>query len=180
LQGPHEEKKESLRSPWDINFVVFVFHLNLYSFSSSTQDDVGTINYVTRDPIGVAGLISPWNLPLYLLTFKIAPCIAAGNVCVCKPSELTSVTAWMFCDVLNKAGQFGSTAPYVCFFHNEKFRTSTCINSSPESAHLPELLYKFCFMNDQAKVVIFHLRLPNCCLLFLCIPFVKDTVITPV
>ena len=42
--------------------------------------------------------------PLYLLTWKIAPCIAAGNTCVCKPSEFTSVTAWMLCTVLNDAG----------------------------------------------------------------------------
>ncbi|XP_047415721.1 2-aminomuconic semialdehyde dehydrogenase isoform X2 [Sciurus carolinensis] len=51
-----------------------------------------------------AGLISPWNLPLYLLTWKIAPAIAAGNTVIAKPSELTSVTAWMLCKLLNKAG----------------------------------------------------------------------------
>lgn len=52
----------------------------------------------------MAGLISPWNLPVYLLTFKIAPAIAAGNTVVCKPSEMTSVTAWMMAKVLNEAG----------------------------------------------------------------------------
>lgn len=52
----------------------------------------------------VAGLISPWNLPLYLLTWKIAPAIAAGNTVIAKPSEMTSVTAWMFCKLLDKAG----------------------------------------------------------------------------
>lgn len=62
------------------------------------------INYTTHTPVGVAGLISPWNLPLYLLTFKIAPAIAAGNTVVCKPSEMTSVTAWMLASVLNEAG----------------------------------------------------------------------------
>ena len=62
------------------------------------------MNYVQRMPVGVAGLISPWNLPLYLLTFKIAPCIAYGNTCVCKPSELTSLTAYMMCEVLSQAG----------------------------------------------------------------------------
>lgn len=51
-----------------------------------------------------AGLISPWNLPLYLLTWKIAPAIAAGNTVIAKPSELTSVTAWMLCKLLDKAG----------------------------------------------------------------------------
>lgn len=53
----------------------------------------------------MAGLISPWNLPVYLLTFKIAPAIAAGNTVVCKPSEMTSVTAWMMAKVLNEAGR---------------------------------------------------------------------------
>ena len=65
---------------------------------------MGAINYSVRSPIGVAGLISPWNLPIYLLTFKIAPAIAAGNTVVCKPSEMTSVTAWMMAKVLNEAG----------------------------------------------------------------------------
>ncbi|XP_038626663.1 2-aminomuconic semialdehyde dehydrogenase isoform X2 [Tachyglossus aculeatus] len=51
-----------------------------------------------------AGLISPWNLPLYLLTWKIAPAIAVGNTVIAKPSEMTSVTAWMLCKLLNKAG----------------------------------------------------------------------------
>uniref|UniRef100_A0A1I8J859 Aldedh domain-containing protein n=1 Tax=Macrostomum lignano TaxID=282301 RepID=A0A1I8J859_9PLAT len=52
----------------------------------------------------VCGLISPWNLPLYLLTFKLAPCLAAGNTAVCKPSELTSVTAWRLCQLMTDAG----------------------------------------------------------------------------
>lgn len=62
------------------------------------------MSYTQRMPAGVCGLISPWNLPLYLLTWKIAPAIAFGNTCVCKPSEFTSVTAWMLCPLLNEAG----------------------------------------------------------------------------
>jgi len=58
------------------------------------------ISYTIREPCGVAVLISPWNLPLYLLTWKIAPCIAFGCTCVCKPSEFTSVTANMLAQVL--------------------------------------------------------------------------------
>ncbi|KAG0350773.1 hypothetical protein BG005_009687 [Podila minutissima] len=61
-------------------------------------------SYSQRMPIGVAGLISPWNLPLYLLTWKIAPCIACGNTAICKPSEFTSLTAYMLCSVLQEAG----------------------------------------------------------------------------
>ncbi|XP_067948349.1 2-aminomuconic semialdehyde dehydrogenase-like [Watersipora subatra] len=75
----------------------------LHHIDKSTQLP-GIVSYSTRSPLGVAGIISPWNLPLYLLTWKIAPCIAAGNTCVCKPSELTSVTAFMFCEVLKEAG----------------------------------------------------------------------------
>ncbi|KAG0267754.1 Aldehyde dehydrogenase 8 member A1 [Actinomortierella ambigua] len=61
-------------------------------------------SYVQRMPVGVAALISPWNLPLYLLTWKIAPCIACGNTAICKPSEFTSLTAYMLCSVLKEAG----------------------------------------------------------------------------
>lgn len=66
---------------------------------------MGALNYTVRHAAGVAVLISPWNLPLYLLTFKIAPAIAFGNTVVCKPSEMTSLTAWMLCQVLIDAGE---------------------------------------------------------------------------
>ncbi|CAH1773940.1 unnamed protein product, partial [Owenia fusiformis] len=72
--------------------------------TSSTVDKLGIVNYTTREACGVAGLISPWNLPLYLLTFKIAPAIAWGNTVVAKPSEMTSVTSWMFAKVCKEAG----------------------------------------------------------------------------
>jgi aminomuconate-semialdehyde/2-hydroxymuconate-6-semialdehyde dehydrogenase len=61
-------------------------------------------SYVVKEPVGVAALISPWNLPLYLLTWKIAPCIASGCTAVCKPSEFTSITAYLLCDVMKQAG----------------------------------------------------------------------------
>lgn len=82
----------------------FFASLILHETNMSSRHDAHTLNYVTREPVGVAGLISPWNLPLYLLTWKIAPAIAYGNTCVAKPSELTSLTASMLCDVLNEAG----------------------------------------------------------------------------
>uniref|UniRef100_T1IV25 Aldehyde dehydrogenase domain-containing protein n=1 Tax=Strigamia maritima TaxID=126957 RepID=T1IV25_STRMM len=72
--------------------------------TSSLQQEYNNLNYTLRFPFGVAGLITPWNLPLYLLTFKIAPAIIAGNTVVCKPSELTSVTAWMLCSLFVQAG----------------------------------------------------------------------------
>ena len=62
------------------------------------------INYTLRKPRGVAGLIAPWNLPLNLLTWKIAPALATGNTCVCKPSEVTPVTAAMLAERAAEAG----------------------------------------------------------------------------
>jgi aminomuconate-semialdehyde/2-hydroxymuconate-6-semialdehyde dehydrogenase len=62
------------------------------------------LNYTMRQPIGVVGCISPWNLPLYLFTWKIAPALAAGNTVVAKPSEITPVTAAMLGTICNEAG----------------------------------------------------------------------------
>ncbi|MBT8270960.1 MAG: aldehyde dehydrogenase [Flavobacteriaceae bacterium] len=75
-------------------------------FSSESHETVGldAINYTLRQPIGVVGCISPWNLPLYLFTWKIAPAIAAGNCVVAKPSEITPLTAHMLGELCDKAG----------------------------------------------------------------------------
>jgi aminomuconate-semialdehyde/2-hydroxymuconate-6-semialdehyde dehydrogenase len=62
------------------------------------------INYTTRTPVGVAGCISPWNLPLYLFTWKIAPALASGCTVVAKPSELTPMTAFLFSKLCMEAG----------------------------------------------------------------------------
>ncbi len=62
------------------------------------------INYTTRTPVGVVGCISPWNLPLYLFTWKIAPALAAGCTAVAKPSELTPMTAFLFSKLCIEAG----------------------------------------------------------------------------
>src|SRR5947199_3271117 len=64
----------------------------------------GAFNYTLRQPRGIAGLISPWNLPLYLLSWKIAPAIATGNTAIAKPSELTPMTAYMLCEIAREAG----------------------------------------------------------------------------
>ncbi|CAL1262438.1 unnamed protein product [Larinioides sclopetarius] len=68
------------------------------------QPEDGILNYTSRSPCGVAGTIVPWNLPLYLLTFKLGPALAYGNTVVAKPSEFTSVTAWMLCSLIKEAG----------------------------------------------------------------------------
>ena len=61
-------------------------------------------NYTLRQPRGISGLISPWNLPLYLLSWKIAPAIAVGNTAIAKPSELTPMTAYMLCEIARESG----------------------------------------------------------------------------
>ena len=62
------------------------------------------INYTLRQPLGVVGCISPWNLPLYLFTWKIAPALAAGNCVVAKPSEITPMTAFLLSEICIEAG----------------------------------------------------------------------------
>jgi aminomuconate-semialdehyde/2-hydroxymuconate-6-semialdehyde dehydrogenase len=72
--------------------------------SESHAMEIGAINYTLRQPLGVVGCISPWNLPLYLFTWKIAPALAAGNAVVAKPSEITPFTASMFAQACMDAG----------------------------------------------------------------------------
>lgn len=86
-----------------LNFRFFASAI-LHKHEMATDMDGEAINYVLRQPVGVAGLISPWNLPLYLLSWKIAPALACGNTVVCKPSEWTSHTAFLLGEILNEAG----------------------------------------------------------------------------
>ncbi len=76
----------------------------LHTESETHITDSSAVNYTTRSPIGAVGCISPWNLPLYLFTWKIAPALAAGNTVVAKPSELTPMTAYMFSKLCIEAG----------------------------------------------------------------------------
>ncbi len=74
-------------------------------FGSESYETIGqAINYTLRQPIGVVGCISPWNLPLYLFTWKIAPALAAGNCVVAKPSEITPMTAYLLSKLCIEAG----------------------------------------------------------------------------
>ncbi|GAA0710175.1 aldehyde dehydrogenase [Dyella marensis] len=72
--------------------------------SESHAMELGAINYTLRQPLGVVGCISPWNLPLYLFTWKIAPALAAGNAVVAKPSEITPCTAALLGELSIEAG----------------------------------------------------------------------------
>lgn len=80
------------------NFKFFAHAITQFHSESHHMEGVG-INYTLRQPIGVVGCISPWNLPLYLLTWKIAPALAAGNTVVAKPSEVTPHTAFLLSKV---------------------------------------------------------------------------------
>jgi len=64
----------------------------------------GATNYVIHKPVGVGALITPWNLPLYLLSWKVAPAIGMGNAVICKPSELTPMTADLLMQVIDEVG----------------------------------------------------------------------------
>lgn len=81
------------------------FATALLHFASESHETPGNaIHYTLRRPIGIAGCISPWNLPLYLFTWKIAPALAAGNCVIGKPSEVTPLTAAMLGEICSKAG----------------------------------------------------------------------------
>jgi len=86
-----------------LNFRFFATAI-LHQSSEAHPTDGTALNYTLRQPLGVAGLISPWNLPLYLLSWKIAPAIATGNTCVAKPSELTPLTANRLAELSLEAG----------------------------------------------------------------------------
>lgn len=73
-------------------------------FASESHHGQAGLNYTLRQPLGVVAAISPWNLPLYLLTWKIAPALAAGNTVVAKPSEVTPLTATMLAELAQETG----------------------------------------------------------------------------
>jgi aminomuconate-semialdehyde/2-hydroxymuconate-6-semialdehyde dehydrogenase len=85
-----------------LNFKFFA--TALLHFASESHHAPGSLSYTLRQPLGVVGCISPWNLPLYLFTWKIAPALAAGNCVVGKPSEVTPLTAYLLGDICNAAG----------------------------------------------------------------------------
>ncbi|MFN0157487.1 MAG: aldehyde dehydrogenase [Bacteroidota bacterium] len=81
------------------------FATAILHFASEAHPTAGSaLNYTLRTPIGVVGAISPWNLPLYLFTWKIVPALAAGNCVIGKPSELTPMTAFMLSKLCIEAG----------------------------------------------------------------------------
>lgn len=86
-----------------VNFRFFATAI-LHAHTETFRMDGLALNYILRQPRGVAGVISPWNLPLYLFTWKIAPALATGNTVVGKPSELTPTTAHLLSELCDEAG----------------------------------------------------------------------------
>lgn len=85
------------------NFHFFATACEHVSSESHLMEGVG-VNFTTRKPIGIVGCISPWNLPLYLFSWKIAPALAAGNCVIAKPSEITPYTAFLLGEVIKESG----------------------------------------------------------------------------
>lgn len=85
------------------NFHFFATAILHFASESHNMEGVG-INYTVRKPIGIVGCISPWNLPLYLFSWKIAPALASGNCIIAKPSEVTPYTAYLLGKVAQEAG----------------------------------------------------------------------------
>ena len=85
------------------NFRFFATGIMHFATESHAMEDIA-VNFTLRQPIGIVGCISPWNLPLYLFTWKIAPALAAGNCVIAKPSEVTPVTAFLLAKICKEAG----------------------------------------------------------------------------
>lgn len=89
------------------NFKIFadvVKNVPTEFFETSTPDGKGALNYAVRRPVGVVGVICPWNFPLLLMTWKVGPALACGNTVVVKPSEETPQTATLLGEVMNEVG----------------------------------------------------------------------------
>ena len=118
IDGASEElaKAEAIDNGKPINFAKAVdcyrsaanirFFANAATQFSSESHSMGSVgvNYTLRDPVGIVGCISPWNLPLYLFTWKIAPALATGNCVIAKPSEITPMTAYLFSKLCIQVG----------------------------------------------------------------------------
>ena len=85
------------------NLQFFAHAITQYASQSHSMGGLG-LNYTLRDALGLVACISPWNLPLYLFTWKIAPALAAGNCVIAKPSEISSMTAYLFSKICHKVG----------------------------------------------------------------------------
>ena len=98
-------------------------------FSTQAHEMTDAINYTLRQPLGVVGTISPWNLPLYLFTWKVAPALAAGNTVIAKPSEVTPMTAYLLSEICIEAGL---TKGVFNIVHGDGLKVGTAITGHPQ------------------------------------------------
>lgn len=106
------------------------FGTGIMHFASESHRMADGINYTLRKPLGVVGCISPWNLPLYLFTWKIAPALASGNTVVAKPSEVTPYTAYLLSEICIEAGL---PAGVLNIVHGTGPQTGAAIVSHPKT-----------------------------------------------
>ena len=107
----------------------FFAHAITQRKSTAFTDVEGILQYVNRVPIGPSALISPWNLPLYLVTWKIGPCLAAGNTAIAKPSELTPMTAYLLSELIAQV----DFPPGTCnIIHGDGATTGNALISHPD------------------------------------------------
>jgi len=129
------------------NFKVFadvVKNVPTESFRMDTPDGRGALNYAIRKPKGVVGVISPWNAPFLLMTWKVGPALACGNAVVVKPSEETPMTAALLGEVMNAVGipkgvynvvhGFGPDAPGAFITQHEDVDATTFTGAPPPRA----------------------------------------------
>jgi aminomuconate-semialdehyde/2-hydroxymuconate-6-semialdehyde dehydrogenase len=110
------------------NFRFFATAIQHYATAAHATDHIA-INYTLRQPLGVVVCISPWNLPLYLFTWKIAPAIAAGNCVIAKPSETTPMTAYLLGEICQEAGL---PAGVLNILHGLGNKVGTALVAHPE------------------------------------------------
>jgi aminomuconate-semialdehyde/2-hydroxymuconate-6-semialdehyde dehydrogenase len=111
-----------------LNFRFFASAIVNFASEAHPTENLA-INYTLRNPVGVAGCISPWNLPLYLFSWKIAPALAAGNCVVGKPSELAPMTAFLLSELCNEAGLPPGVLNIV---HGYGHKVGAAISAHPE------------------------------------------------
>ncbi|NSL50576.1 aldehyde dehydrogenase [Calidifontibacillus erzurumensis] len=108
LESLDTGKPFSLAKTVDIPRAAYNFHFYAdyiigVNTDANEQNDIA-LHYTLRRPVGVIGIIKPWNLPLLLLTWKLAPALAMGNTCVIKPAEWTPITATVLMEIMKEAG----------------------------------------------------------------------------
>ncbi len=101
----------------------------IHGFASESHSTPEAVNYTLRSPVGIVGAISPWNLPLYLFTWKIAPALVTGNCVIAKPSEITPMTAYLLSEACIEAGLPKGVLNIV---HGYGSKTGSAIVSHPK------------------------------------------------